>query len=286
MSATEHAFREPPTPYPSWLIICDNVFNDYISRWHLASNTCGGGLKWQIFPSSAGYTYKNSISNGGFFQLAARLYRYTGNQTYYDWASRVWDWSVTTGLIDTKHNYAIYDGADEGINCTAVDHHQWSYNVAIYLYGAAVLQNVTANATTNISNKWTTRTTGLLAAASTFLSAFPNATSILYEQQCELTYSCNADQFSFKAYLARWLAGTSIMMPQTKGTVGRILRASAVGAAKACTGPGNGFHCGARWYLGKWDGSTGVGQCLSALEVISSLLVNDTSAPLTQKKVG
>lgn len=278
MSATEHAFREPPAPYPAWLVICDNIFNDYISRWHLASDTCGGGLKWQIFPSSAGYNYKNAISNGGFFQLAARLYRYTGNSTYLDWANTIWDWSAAIGLLDTKHNYAVYDGSNEEINCTGIDHHQWSYNVAIYLYGAAVLHNATANATTN---KWAIRTMGLLAAASKFISPFPNATSILYEQQCEITYSCNVDQLSFKAYLARWLAGTSIMVPATQGTVGRILRASAVGAASACTGN----HCGARWYLGKWDGTTGLGQCLSALEVITSLLVNGTSAPLTLKKV-
>ena len=56
------------------------------------------------------------MSNGGFFQLAARLWRFTGNVTYYEWAEKVWDWSTDLGFIN--EDYAVFDGAGEGSNCT------------------------------------------------------------------------------------------------------------------------------------------------------------------------
>ncbi|OCT44613.1 Mannan endo-1,6-alpha-mannosidase DCW1 [Cladophialophora carrionii] len=272
LTAAEYGLREPPAPFPTWLEICDNIFNDYVSRWIDASDTCGGGLKWQVFPTSAGYDYKNSISNGGFLQLAARLARFTNNQTYHDWAERVWDWSVTIGLIDPPYN--VFDGSDDKINCTGIDHTLWSYNVAVYLYGTAVLYNHT-----NGSDLWANRTTELLDfALKTFASPFPNATDVLYEY-CELSWDCNIDQYSFRAYLARWLAKTTIMMPQTAEDVLPVLRASAVAAAGVCTGGENGTTCGARWYLDGWDGTSGLGQSLSALEVVQSLLVAHAGPP-------
>ena len=80
MSAVERRFQSPPSSSPQWLPLAEAVFNDLASRWDLTS--CAGGLKWQIFSSNTGYDYKNTPSNGGLFQLAARLARYTGNATY------------------------------------------------------------------------------------------------------------------------------------------------------------------------------------------------------------
>ncbi len=272
MTAAEYGFREPPKPYLTWLKICETIFNDFVTRWIASSDTCGGGLKWQVFPTSPGYDYKNSISNGGFLQLAARLYRYTNNQTYYEWSIHVWDWSTRIGLIDNTYN--VFDGSDDRIDCTGIDHTLWSYNVGVYLYGTAVLYNFT-----NGSEYWGNRTKGLLDfALETFASPFSNATDVIYEH-CELTWSCNIDQYSFRAYLARWLAKTTIMMPETSAKVNPVLRASALAAASACTGGGDGTACSARWYLGDWDGTSGLGQALAALEVVQSLLVNETGPP-------
>ena len=269
MSAAEYGWPEPPAPYPSWLAVCDNTFNDFVQRWYIANDTCGGGLKWQVFESSSGYYYKNTISNGGFFQLAARLWRQTGNATYYEWAEKVWDWSITGGFIVARDDhYVVYDGADETLNCTSFDHTQWSYNVAVYLHGTAVLSNVTSG-----FNNWTSHTIGLVNGVSDFLSPFSNATDVMYEQKCELTWDCNVDQYSFKAYLSRWLAQTSRLVPLLQGRIREILRASAIAAAQACTGGGDNTTCGARWYLDGWDGTSGVGQALSAMEVIYAILV-------------
>lgn len=83
MSAAEKNYPAPSGEY-SWIQLTENLWNTQVYRWDTSS--CGGGLRWQIFPSNKGYDYKNSISNGAFFQLSARLARFTGNQTYLDWA--------------------------------------------------------------------------------------------------------------------------------------------------------------------------------------------------------
>lgn len=272
MSAAEFGFPQPPDPHPSWQQICDNVFNDYVQRWNFDSDTCGGGLRWQFTPENAGHNYKNSISNGGFFQLAARLARITGEKVYADWAEKIWDWSSQIRLIDKDYN--VFDGTDLTINCSEVNHNLWSYNNAIYLYGAAMMQNYT-----NAAERWVTRTKGLLDATATFFSPFPNATNIMFEAKCEKSSECNVDQLSMKAYLARWLAGTSLLVPDMAGRIGELLRASAIGASEACTAGPFGNTCGAKWYIGTSDGTSGLGQQLSAMEVMYSLLVNETVPP-------
>lgn len=276
MSAAEYSFPEPPAPIPSWITIVQNAWEDYVSRWNIAS--CNGGLKWQFYPQNAGYFYKNSISNGAFFQISARLARFTGNNTYLDWANTIWDWTSGVGLIDNIYN--VFDGTDETINCSRVDHHQWTYNVGVFLYGAAILQNYT-----NGSAPWPERTAGLLDAATTFITPFRNATNIIFEAECELDMSCNVDQLSMKAYLVRWLAATSLVAPFTTSRVGEILRSSAEGAAAACTGGASGNSCGSKWYIGGWDGTDGLGQELCAMEAMAALMVNDTNPPATLPNV-
>jgi mannan endo-1,6-alpha-mannosidase len=271
MDAVEYGFPDPFPPAPDWLQVCINAFNDYVSRWD--TTTCNGGLKWQFHPANAGYEYKNAIANGIFFQLSARLARYTGNQTYVDWAYKAYDWSSAIGLVDAR-NYNVYDGTDDTINCTQVDHDQWSYNVGVFLYGAAVMQNYT-----NGTQLWVDRVAGFLDAITTFVSPYPNSTYIMFEAMCEQRSACNVDQASFKAYLARWLAATSLLAPFTAGRVGTILQTSAMGAAAACTAGPYGNTCGAKWYINASDGTSGLGQQLAAMEVMYALLVNETTPP-------
>jgi len=137
MSAAETNFPNPPRNMPQWLALAQAVFNTQTQRWNTA--TCGGGLKWQIYSFNNGYTYKNTISNGCFFTLAARLALYTRNQTYAAWADRTWDWMVTTGLVDQE--YTVSDGSDESEDCSVVNGVQWSYNSGILLNGAAAMYN-------------------------------------------------------------------------------------------------------------------------------------------------
>lgn len=276
MSAAERGFTAPPLGTPGWLQLTINLWNTQAARWDLTS--CGGGLKWQIFTFNNGYNYKNSVSNGAFFQLSARLARYTGNSTYLDWATKTWEWSTAIGLIDG--NYNVFDGTDDLKNCSQVSAMQWSYSLGIYMYGAAVLYNYT-----NGSAIWAERTQGLLNASATFFSPFNNATNIMYEVACEDIGTCNYDQWSFKAYLSRFMWATTQMADFTYPTVSTLLTRSAQGAAQSCSGGSSGTTCGAKWYVGGWDGGAGVGQQLSALEVMQGLLINSTWPPYTSGDV-
>jgi mannan endo-1,6-alpha-mannosidase len=138
MTAAELKFQNPGSGSPSWLALAQAVFNEQAARWD--TTTCGGGLRWQIFSFNAGYTFKNTISNGGFFQLAARLGAYTGNQTYFDWAEKTWEWYTMTPLLNTA-TWQINDGSSTLKNCTDASHLQWTYNYGVFLAGNAYLYN-------------------------------------------------------------------------------------------------------------------------------------------------
>ncbi|KAF7945053.1 hypothetical protein EAE96_009835 [Botrytis aclada] len=267
MSAAEKNFPEPSnTGGLTWAELTENLWNTQAARWD--TSACGGGLKWQIFSFNNGYTYKNSVSNGAFFQLSARLARYTGNQTYVDWAEKVFDWTTKIGFIDS--NFNTFDGADESKACTNPNKITWSYNNALFLYGAAVMYNYTTSST------WQTRTEGLLKASSNFFTS----DSVMYEQACEEVSTCNNDQFSFKAYLSRFMWATTQMAPFAKATITSYLTKSASAAASICVGDAN--ACGTKWYTGSNDGISGPGQQMSALEVIQGLLVSSAAPPVVK----
>ncbi len=120
----------------------DVVFNVLISRWD--STTCGGGLRWQVFSTSTGYTYKNIAANGAFFMIAARLARYSGNnETYVQWAEKQWEWIQGTALIDSTTNpdsWIVYDGIGTG-DCNTPSKTQWSYNYGLLFGGLAYIYN-------------------------------------------------------------------------------------------------------------------------------------------------
>ncbi|KAL8833515.1 MAG: hypothetical protein Q9170_004232 [Blastenia crenularia] len=277
MSAAELNFPNPPPKQPSWLSLAQAVFNEQAKRWD--TTKCGGGLRWQIFTWNKGYEYKNSISNGGFFQLAARLARYTGNQTYADWAEKTWDWMETTPLITDQYN--IYDGADMSNNCTVPIEYQWTYNVGTFLMGASNMYNFTDGAP-----KWRTHVEGLLNGSQLY---FPQqfGGNIMQEVACEPQASCNNDQPSFKAYLSRWMAATTQIAPFTAKFIMPKLQASAQGAAKQCSGaPNGGTTCGRQWNSTVWDGKLGPGEQMSALSIIQANLISKVAPPVTMDKGG
>lgn len=109
----------------------------------------------------------------------------------------------------------------------------------------------------------------------------------MYEVACEPNGKCDVDQRSFKAYLARWMAATTKIAPWTHDLIMPKLKASAQAAAKQCSGGTDGKTCGLKWTTGGvWDGSYGVGEQMSALEVIQSLLIDQVSGPLTNQTGG
>ncbi|KAK3323815.1 putative dfg5 protein [Cercophora scortea] len=280
MLAAEMQYPNPPKDQPQWLELAQAVFNTQASP-ERHDNECGGGLRWQIPLANIGYDYKNSIANGIFFNLGARLARYTGNRTYSDWADRTWDWVVGVGFMDEDMN--VYDGAHVEDNCTDVFKAQFSYNAAVFMQGAAFRYNYT-NGTEQA--RWKDRLARLVNR--TIEIFFENGPMV--EVSCELPdrITCKTDMLSFKGYAHRWMANTAQLAPFTHDVIMAALRNSTAAAVKSCSGGANGRTCGFRWDTGTYDGLTGAGQEMSALAALTSLLVDQKSisGPVTNSTGG
>lgn len=122
---------------------------------------------------------------------------------------------------------------------------------------------------------------------------FFNADNIMRESACDPAPSttqaptCNLDQRSFKAYLARFMAYTYQMAPFTQEWIIPRLQASAKAGAATCTGGADGITCGLAWVQSTYDGSVfgvtagGLGEHLAVMEVLQSNLIVTAGAPLT-----
>lgn len=276
MTAAEYNFQDPPAGQPQWLALAQAVFNTQAARWD--TEHCDGGLRWQIFTWNNGYDYKNTISQGCFFNIAARLALYTGNNSYAEWADKTWDWMVEKTLI-AKDTYYVYDGLYIE-NCGKRVPFQWTYNAGSFLLGAAAMYNYTTGAE---QETWRERVEGLLNGTNVFFKE----KGVMREVACEPVNGCNIDQQSFKAYLSRWMAATTKWAPWAYDFVKPLMETSAVAAASQCTGGSNGRMCGLKWTdNGKWDGSTGVGQQMAAMEVVLANMIQDSGAPVTKDTGG
>lgn len=274
MLAAENNFPNPPADQPQWLALAQAVFNTQASP-ERHDDTCNGGLRWQIPLSNNGYNYKNSIANGCFFNLGARLARYTGNKTYADWAEKTWDWVKAVGLMDNDYN--IYDGAHVEHNCTDINKAQFSYNAGVYLLGAAYMYNYT-----NGSDIWRDRITNLLNTTVNIF--FPD--NIAHEVACEDHNTCTTDMFSFKGYVHRWLSVVTQVAPFTAEKLIPVLKTSAEAAVAQCTGGDNQRTCGFKWSTKVFDGQVGAGQTMNVLAAVSSLLIGQAKAPVTNSTGG
>ncbi|KAK4897176.1 hydrolase 76 protein [Elasticomyces elasticus] len=300
MTAAEYGFPSPPDV--TWVQLAQNVFDTQIARWD--AETCGGGLRWQIFTFNTGYNYKNSISNGNLVQLAARLALYTGNTTYIDWAQKAVEWSQDSGLISEQGQ--VFDGASTNTNCSTLNHIQWTSG-GTYLSGAAYAANL--NRPTS-AETWQSLVRTLVAGSDVFTS-----NDILYEVACEPSHNCNIDQLAFKAILVRALAnardltfdhqitashnestsissnGSAVASGSLHDSINAFLRTSARAAAASCSGSADGTTCSSVWTNSTWDGSYGLGQELSALEVFlanlpAKVLMNTNSTTGTASTSG
>jgi len=280
MTAAELGFRDADDGEPQWVALVQAVYNMQLAK---IDDVCNGGLRWQALEFLNGFDYKNSISNGCFFNIASRLALYTGNSSYADEAEVIWQWMEGVGFIDAKYN--VFDGAGvkNGANCTEIYKAQFSYNAGVFLHGAAAMYKFT-----NGSAIWQTRLQGLLTQ--TIAIFFPDG--ICYEVACEKALvHCTIDMLSYKAYLTRWMAASTKWAPFMLDSVMPVLKTSAVAAAKQCSGSPadrpNGRMCGLSWSEGEvWDGTSGVGQEMAAMQVIQANLIQSAREPLTNATGG
>lgn len=269
IQAAERNFTNPGTGKPTWFDLATATFNTMKNRWDESS--CGGGLRWQIFQWNNGYDYKNTVSNAGLFHLGARLLRYTGNDSYYlDWCDMTYDWMVDVGFIEESSWYVI-DGATTTSNCTVKTPYLWSYNLALMVAGCAYMYNYTQE------EKWYNRTWGFVNSARVF---FDNK-GVMYESACMPVHTCQTDQRSFRAYLARFLGLTAVLVPDTFDTIYNRLEVSAKAVAQSCVGGYDGHTCGMNWSYVGWDSYYGLGEQMSSLEVIQNLMIREKQTILT-----
>ncbi|KAJ5085379.1 CAZyme family GH76 [Penicillium argentinense] len=251
---------------PSWVTLAQGVFDAQVARWDMTS--CNGGLRWQIWPYQGGYGIKNAISNGGLFQLAARLALYSKNETFGIWAEKIWDWSQTTPLL--RKNWNIADTTNVDAKCKDHGDFQWTYNYATYIAGAGYMHNYT----NGNSSKWLNGISGMLKVSNQF---FPpsGGNEVLSDITCEPIHKCDRNQITFKAYFASWLGFMSTIVPSnaTDEVMGKF-KASAVAAGQQCSGGDDGKHCGIRWTKkAAWDGTTGLEQEMAVLGVLNAVMV-------------
>ena len=268
----------------SWESLAINAFEEYALRWNKENETCSGGLRWQL--ENPGY--KNTVTNGGFFQIEARLARYTGNSTFAEWATRVWEWTVNVKLMDITDEYHVYDGTDDrqGRNCSLdgyFETQEWSHTLGLYLHGAANMYAYSQRKGEPTSHQnWGKHIEGLLGRAKhTFSSPYKNLTStlIIYEKICERKNDCNEDQMSYKGTLVQALGRAMILVPSMAPKIEKLLNATSVGASSGCSiKPEYNNACSMKWNTGQWDGETRFGAQVSSLEAVLGVLVG--SAPL------
>lgn len=261
----------------SWLELTQAIYNTMNARWD--DTNCGGGLRWQIFTWNSGYDYKNSIANGCLFHISARLARYTKNDTYVETADRIWNWMIDVGFIVYEDieggEFIIYDGGNIPTCSEKVTKLRWSYNYGIFMAGCAYLYNHTQNDT------WAERAEEILTAGSYFFNG-----KYMTETTCQHAGTCNNDQRSFRAIWARCLSLTSILVPHLYDEIRTYIEDNAAAAALSCSGGSDGVTCGLDWSAGKWDGKYGLGEQMSALEVIMAVLSKVETAPYTSTNGG
>lgn len=106
------------------------------------------------------------------------------------------------------------------------------------------------------------------------------------EVACEDNNSCDTDQISFKAHLSRWMAATTKVAPFTAAAIMPLLQASANAAIKTCSGGSDGNQCGMKWTTQTFDGTVGVGQQMSVLQVVQANLIAGVAGPVTLNNGG
>ncbi|KAL2868784.1 glycoside hydrolase family 76 protein [Aspergillus lucknowensis] len=272
ITASETGFPEVKGK-PTWTSLARAVATMQMNRWD--TSTCNGGITWQIHPWQAGYTLRNSISNGGLFQLAARLARFTHNSTYIEWAEKIFNWSLDSPLIKEEINWFVADSTSGDNNCVDSGDMQWSYNYGTYLVGSAVMYNITQD------EKWLRRTKGLLGRLSTHFFPKEYGGNVFSEVACEKLHTCDRNMLNFKGWTSLWMAMTAWMVPETRAIITPKLQGSAVAIGKQCDGETDNL-CGNRWYQDTWDGIKGLEVQMAALGgITSNLMLLANTSPKT-----
>lgn len=217
-----------------------------------------------------------AVSNGYFFNLAARLARYTGSQNYIDSAEKTWEWLELSGVLDNK-TYSVYDGVSTD-DCGKIIKSEFTLANSVLALGAANLYNITKD---DKQKTWQARLGNLTARATDrFFSK-----SILTETACESANTCSVDMDLMKGMFALHYGQAMQLAPfLANDNTTDLFQSSAVAAARQCRFGANGQICGLNWLSGKGEAkSANAMSQISALNVVNSLMSSKAVAPYTNK---
>lgn len=277
---------------PRWIDLAQNTFEfqmRFFDEDAAAKNgsTCGGGLRLAYLPDGevTPYDWKPSDPDGALFNLAARLHRFTGNATYADAATRIWDWMVNVGYLDPKM-YNISSGEFASNDCKGDPKYdyQLSRTNALFLLGAAHMYNATSSNGNSNSTEWQHRVTGLQTYAwKAFLKD-----SVVYEAWCEMYEPCD-EYIAFKGVFVRDYAQAAQVAPFIADKVVPVLQSTAMAVVRRCTLGSSGRECGFFWAgppeitirPGNHTDDVNANTQSSALSAILAVLTAGTAEPYT-----
>lgn len=124
----------------------ERVFTFAWSGWSASAVCAGpaatGGIFWKQQIAVEQNHDRNTVSNAPNAELGLRLYQDTGNQTYLENASAIYDW-VNTYLRDPGDGlYWDHVGPDETGACT-LEKTKWSYNQGTMIGAGVILYQIT-----------------------------------------------------------------------------------------------------------------------------------------------
>ncbi|SGY38001.1 BQ5605_C003g01938 [Microbotryum silenes-dioicae] len=122
-------------PNQTWFQMVQTINNNNTLYW---TDTCGGGVLWLTYRPMI----KNTITNGLYFSILTRLYRYTGNSTYFDYSMNTLNWWLGWGF--DADNGRVWDTIT-GPGCDKTGEASWTYNSGAFLYGLADLWYATGD---------------------------------------------------------------------------------------------------------------------------------------------
>ncbi|KAK6078480.1 Mannan endo-1,6-alpha-mannosidase DCW1-like protein 6 [Seiridium cupressi] len=281
--AAEVNFPDPPKGQPQWLALAQAVWNEQANEDRRNSSLCvEPDPRARSCPRSL-IVWTAAISNAAFLNIGARLARYTNNDTYIKWCEDTWDWFTEYEIIDDQ--YSVYDGIhwsfgpapEYRLGCSSTNRAQFSYSAAALIQGAANLYNYT-----NGDTRWKDRLEGLVTQTLAYFA--PDG--FLVEPSCEFSDTCDTDMISFKGHVHRWLASASQLATFTAPLILPVLRTSTQAAVDHCTAGDNGRMCTFSWAPSAQKGPTGACQQMNVLGALSSLLVVEAKAPVTNTTGG
>lgn len=108
----------------TWISLVQRTLDEVYDYW---TDDCGGGIYWSTDPGQYP-TYKSGITQLGFISLATRAYILTQNETLIDMTEQLFNWAVTSGMIDLETG-VVNDGVDTVACTVSID--QWSYSYGV-----------------------------------------------------------------------------------------------------------------------------------------------------------